>query len=203
MRLYLMQHGEALPKEVDADRPLSQRGRGDVERLAAFLGQRGVAVERIYHSGKTRAKQTAEILGARIAPGLAPERLAGINPDDPSEPIATDIGGWRDDTLLVSHQPFLGKLTAALVAGDETTGCLSFEPGTIVYLENTPSLNLQNPSAGTCPADVDGSGAVDVPDVLEILAAWGQSGVPADVNGDTVVDVLDFLEVLSAWGPCP
>jgi hypothetical protein len=72
-----------------------------------------------------------------------------------------------------------------------------------IYLENTHFLNFQNPSGGTCPADVDGSGAVDLPDFLEVLAAWDQSGVPADVNGDTVVDVLDFLEVLSAWGPCP
>jgi phosphohistidine phosphatase len=138
MRLYLMQHADALPKEVDANRPLSQRGRGDVERMAAFLGQRAVAVERIYHSGKSRARQTAEILGGRIAPGLTPERLAGINPDDPAQPIANDVGAWREDTLLVCHQPFLGKLTCLLVGGEENAEYLSFEPGTIVCLESMP-----------------------------------------------------------------
>ncbi len=30
----------------------------------------------------------------------------------------------------------------------------------------------------------------------------GQSGVPEDINGDGAVDVLDLLEVLSAWGTC-
>jgi hypothetical protein len=55
----------------------------------------------------------------------------------------------------------------------------------------------------TCPADINGDSSVDVLDLLELLASWGQSGVPADVNGDGIVDVLDLLEVLAAWGPCP
>ena len=57
--------------------------------------------------------------------------------------------------------------------------------------------------ASECPADINGDGTVDVLDLLEVLAAWGQSGVPADINGDGIVDVLDLLEVLGAWGACP
>ncbi len=34
---YLAQHGEALSKEVDPERALSERGRKDVERVAGFL----------------------------------------------------------------------------------------------------------------------------------------------------------------------
>ena len=37
MKLYLMQHGDALQKDVDPDRPLSPRGRRDIEKIAAFL----------------------------------------------------------------------------------------------------------------------------------------------------------------------
>ena len=33
MRLYLVQHGEAVAKEVDPDRPLSEHGREDIVRL--------------------------------------------------------------------------------------------------------------------------------------------------------------------------
>jgi hypothetical protein len=53
-----------------------------------------------------------------------------------------------------------------------------------------------------CTADVDGSGAVDVSDLLAVLAAWGGSDQSADLNDDGVVDVTDLLELLAAWGPC-
>ena len=41
MRVYLVQHGDAVPKEVDPDRPLSDTGRQDIERLAKFLNRIG------------------------------------------------------------------------------------------------------------------------------------------------------------------
>jgi hypothetical protein len=53
-----------------------------------------------------------------------------------------------------------------------------------------------------CPADVDGSGTVDVSDLLAVLAAWGGSDPDADLNGDGNVDVTDLLNLLAAWGPC-
>jgi len=57
--------------------------------------------------------------------------------------------------------------------------------------------------APSCPADVDGSGAVDVGDILGVLAAWGPcAACPADVDGTGVVDTADLLEVLAGFGPC-
>ena len=51
--------------------------------------------------------------------------------------------------------------------------------------------------------DVTGDDVVDVLDLLEILAAWDETGDPgwiaADVTDDGVVDVLDLLEVLAYW----
>ncbi len=51
--------------------------------------------------------------------------------------------------------------------------------------------------------DVTGDGIIDVLDLLELLAAWGdcpsQGDCPADVDGNGVVDVLDLLIVLGAW----
>ncbi|MCZ6522899.1 MAG: histidine phosphatase family protein, partial [Alphaproteobacteria bacterium] len=62
MRLYLVQHGEALAKEVDAERRLSADGRRDVRRLAEFLAKSGLRVRKVLHSGKARARETAELL---------------------------------------------------------------------------------------------------------------------------------------------
>lgn len=53
------------------------------------------------------------------------------------------------------------------------------------------------------PADLDGDGAVRVPDLLLLLGAWGPNpGHPADFDGDGEVRVPDLLFLLEAWGPC-
>jgi hypothetical protein len=64
------------------------------------------------------------------------------------------------------------------------------------------TMLLKQRTVAPCPGDIDGNGSVDVPDLLAVLAAWGQSGVPEDVNADGTVDVLDLLAVLAEWGPC-
>jgi phosphohistidine phosphatase len=139
MRLYLVQHGEAQPEALSPERELTPQGRQDVGRLADFLGGRGVRVARMAHSGKTRARQTAEILAARLAPGSAPETLAGLNPNDPVRPIAAQSRAWNEDTLLAGHQPFMGRLATALVAGREDPPVLAFQPGSIACLERNPA----------------------------------------------------------------
>ena len=65
-------------------------------------------------------------------------------------------------------------------------------------------LTLVESQANTCPADLDGSGAVGFTDLLAILGAWGDcSGCPEDLDGDGFVAFGDILIVLSAWGSCP
>lgn len=138
MRLYLVQHGEAHPEAVSPERKLTPQGSVEVRRLADFLGARGVRAARVYHSGKTRARQTAEILTARLAPGTAPEALAGLNPNDPALPVAVQARDWNEDTLLAGHQPFMGRLATLLVAGREDPAVLAFQPGSIACLERNP-----------------------------------------------------------------
>jgi hypothetical protein len=54
-----------------------------------------------------------------------------------------------------------------------------------------------------CPADLDGSGTVDVSDLLLLLAHWGPcDDCDADLTDDGYVDVEDLLELLAAWGVC-
>jgi phosphohistidine phosphatase len=47
MNVYLVQHAEAMSKEVDPDRPLSERGRRDAEQVAAMAARMGVEVSQI------------------------------------------------------------------------------------------------------------------------------------------------------------
>ena len=57
----------------------------------------------------------------------------------------------------------------------------------------------------TCPQDISGSdGAIDVVDLLALLASWGGNGPGAGIAPpDDVVDVVDLLALLAAWGLCP
>jgi hypothetical protein len=56
------------------------------------------------------------------------------------------------------------------------------------------------PLAPPCPADTDGSGEVDVIDLVNVITGWG--GSEPDLNGDGIVDVQDLIIVLTAWGEC-
>jgi phosphohistidine phosphatase len=133
MRLYLMQHGETLAQEVDAERPLSAEGTADVGRLAAFL--RGYAEPtRIQHSGKTRARQTAEILAAAL--GGEPEAVDGIAPNDPVMAWASGLDGLAGDTMVVGHLPFMARAVSWLLLGREET-LIAYQPGSVVCLERT------------------------------------------------------------------
>lgn len=44
------------------------------------------------------------------------------------------VNGWTDDSRLVGHQPFLGKLVSRLVLGEERT-LVDYPSGTVVCLE--------------------------------------------------------------------
>lgn len=68
MRRHLIRHGEAVDESIDARRPLSNRGRREAASLAERMCAEGEAAQRIFHSGKTRAEETASILAAALQP---------------------------------------------------------------------------------------------------------------------------------------
>ncbi|MBN2310974.1 MAG: phosphohistidine phosphatase SixA [Candidatus Hydrogenedentes bacterium] len=141
MRLYLIQHGDAVGKEVDPERPLSGQGEQDVAQMAAFLERAGVRVNAIWHSGKTRARQTAEGLAGALAPeGVAEpssvvEPSSGLDPNDPVGGLSKDLRGRSDDLAIVGHLPHLSRLASRLLTGDEGAEVVAFQKGGVVCLE--------------------------------------------------------------------
>src|SRR2546426_3471527 len=91
MRLYLVRHGAAKTEAEDPQRGLTDEGRRTVERMAEFLASAEVSVDRIEHSGKFRAKQTAEILAARLWPPEGTKQVAGMAPNDDIGPTASRL----------------------------------------------------------------------------------------------------------------
>ena len=135
MKLYLVQHAEAVPAEDDPDRPLSDKGRTDVRRVASFLA-RSVRVDRIVHSPKMRARDTAVLLAQVLGPGgVVEEAASGLAPNDSVEVAVDLIAGWSADTMVVGHLPFMDRLASRLVAGSEEANVAAFQPGTVACLE--------------------------------------------------------------------
>jgi phosphohistidine phosphatase len=135
MRIYLTQHGLALPKDVDPDRPLSSQGRNDVRRLADFLGNADIQVGQVLHSGKPRAAQTAAMLAEALFADGQPCTHAGLGPNDPVETLSATIMTWSVDTLIVGHLPHLGRMASRLLVDDPDRPLLAFQPGSMACLE--------------------------------------------------------------------
>ncbi len=135
MQIYLVQHGDAKPREEDPDRPLTEKGRADVHLVSKLLRRDVLHVDRILHSGKTRARQTAEILAERLNPSRGVAAADGLEPlADP----ATWVRRLRGDDrtlMLVGHLPHLAKLTGLLVSGDPTSEVVTFRQGGILCLK--------------------------------------------------------------------
>ncbi len=136
MHIYLVQHGAAVPKDENAERPLSGHGREDVKRVASFLARSAVSARRVIHSGKRRAQETALLLSAVIGPGNKVEEAGdGLAPNDPTDLFFAAIEEWTEDTIIVGHLPFMSKLASRLLTGDEDETVVHFTPGSVACLE--------------------------------------------------------------------
>ena len=136
MKLYLIQHAESKRTEEDLGRPLSDKGWKNIEKMARHAKEHlCIEVDRIIHSGKLRAKQTAEVLAKHLNPDIC------IEVDKNLEPLA-DITIWKkglvetsENIMLVGHLPHLSKLASELLVGDENKEVVAFKMGGIVCLE--------------------------------------------------------------------
>ncbi len=134
MNIYLMQHGKPVPKEKNPDKPLSDRGRDDVGKMACFLKKAGIQVETVFHSGKTRARQTAEIISSKINPGKESRKREGLSPLDDVKIIAEEIKKGQKDFMIVGHLPHMGKLVSFLTTGSDSSQVVNFQQGGVVCL---------------------------------------------------------------------
>ena len=115
MRLYLVHHGDAVGPEVDPRRPLSPHGAEAVERLAAAAEKKGTQPAVVWHSGKLRAKQTAEIFW-RACNALAEfSATRDLQPDDPPAWIRDRLRHEPRDLMLAGHYPHLPGLLRLLL----------------------------------------------------------------------------------------
>jgi phosphohistidine phosphatase len=136
LNLYILQHGEAEPKEVDPDRPLSEQGGHDIRILAMHMQNMDIKPGKIFHSGKLRAEQSARLVADVLSPETQPVQANGLCPNDDPSMFANEIGQMNGNILLASHMPFVSRLCSTLLTGSDDAEFAS-TPGTLICLEKT------------------------------------------------------------------
>lgn len=134
MKLYLVQHANAVSEDVNPERPLSDRGRRDMQKVADFIKPLNLTVDNLWHSTKTRAIQTAEILADVIKINKEKIEREGLAPNDDVTAIKDELIATQKDTIIVSHMPFVSKLASLLLTGREFADTVAFRQGGIVAL---------------------------------------------------------------------
>lgn len=133
-----MRHGTADPEMSGGTYGLTPRGREEAAETALVLAQKGLVPQRIWHSSKTRAAETARIVQERLCPRAVCEVREGLLPDDSAEAAAEVLEEYAAEDpagrlLIVSHLPFLPSLVFRLLrAGDEIP---SFSPASCCWME--------------------------------------------------------------------
>ena len=136
MKLYLIQHGLAKSKGEDPNRPLNEQGWAETKKIATLIATVGnIKPSKIIHSGKTRARQTAEIIAEHLELSNKLEQVSDMAPmDDPSIWLGK-IKGYKEDIMLVGHLPHLAKLAGNILVKNEDSNIVRFRNSGIVCLE--------------------------------------------------------------------
>ena len=136
MKLYLMQHGQAMSQEENPERPLSEQGIKNVEKISIVLSRLEPAIElsEIRHSRKRRAQETAEIVARSLKQQEKVIAIEGLHPNDDVRPVATLLQQEENDLLLVGHLPFVSRLASQLLSGNSEPELIQFQQGGVVCL---------------------------------------------------------------------
>ena len=140
MNLYLVQHAEPVKKEQDPERPLSSSGVDDIKKIADYVSKNcNITADKILHSGKLRALQTAEILATTLNIA-SPVETDGLAPLDSPAIWAERLSERTNDIMLVGHLPHMSRLASTLLSGILEANIIRFQMGGIVALTRDENL---------------------------------------------------------------
>jgi phosphohistidine phosphatase len=135
MKIYLVRHGESVSGSDDNKRALSAKGEEEIQRLANFIKPMNLQINRIWQSEKFRAQQTAAILSKSIRTENRIETKKELAPESDPDLIIDELNACGEDTMLVGHMPFMGRLAAKLVLGNEYADIVYVKTGSVICLE--------------------------------------------------------------------
>ena len=125
MKLYLIRHSNAVDPgtpgyEDDSLRPLTEKGRDKMKDIAYALKAMEVMPDLIVSSPYARARETAEIVAKVLKYKQELTFSDALVPEGSADQIVGEINEKYsvDELFLVGHEPCLGALIGALIAGN-------------------------------------------------------------------------------------
>lgn len=111
--VYLVQHAEPRyePKEE-----ITEKGHQDTEKISKYAAEHlRISVDRIFHSEKPRAKETAEVLARFLKPSKGIEESDNLKPKDDLKVWLDRLSNIKEDVMIVGHMPFLSNFAYCLI----------------------------------------------------------------------------------------
>lgn len=140
MKLYLIRHSNAVDPgtpeyEDDSQRPLSEKGREKMRKIASALVGLGVKPDVILSSPFARAAQTAEILAKRLKYKNEIAFSDSLVPVGNADTLIGEINEKYsvDELVLVGHEPSMSALVGVLAAGNSEVS-VNFKNGSVCCL---------------------------------------------------------------------
>ena len=120
MKICFLRHGEAdWPdwNKPDDERPLTDRGRREMKRVAKFLDRLEFSVDAILTSPLPRASQTAELVAQRLGIGMQiePKLTHGFSLERLRQMVGKVEG---ESVMVVGHEPEFSAVIEELTGGD-------------------------------------------------------------------------------------
>ena len=129
-------------KDEDKERPLTDAGWAETKKIAFLLyANKNFRINEIFHSGKTRAKQTAEMIGQHLE---IPDKVKignDLNPMDDPVIWQEIILKLKHDIMIVGHLPHLEKLTNKLLKTEKDKTIIKFQNSCVLCLESDEQGN--------------------------------------------------------------
>jgi phosphohistidine phosphatase len=134
MHLFLIRHAIAEDGPDDDERALTKEGIARFEQQVDLLERLDVSFERVLHSPKKRAVQTAALLERLCEGDFEVTPLLSVGPQE-----ALLEQCQADSLALVGHEPHLSTLLCWLVMGEKASGRVELKKGAVAALEGTPA----------------------------------------------------------------
>lgn len=141
MYLYLVQHAEAVSKDIDPSRGLSEKGMDDIKRISQYISGLDMDIHEIFHSGKKRAYQTAQVLATHLKIEDKITETDGLSPMDEPEIWFSKVNNLNKNVMLVGHLPHMAKLASLVLCANTDKKVIDFEMGCIVCLSRDDDLS--------------------------------------------------------------
>jgi hypothetical protein len=139
------------------------------------------------------------LVSLQIPPwGVGPGGYATTTTVD-SNGISTTINANVDSFSYDIALSFSPALTSPTQTVNITSGSYQFSPGTYHFISGEFDGTIIGGAVSVCPPDFNGSGAVNVQDIFDFLAAWFAASPSADFNGQNGLTVQDIFDFLAAW----